>query len=361
LAGDEILQIASTATTDAYTARDLIIGPPGTFLEIVIRRGGVIKEFSVQRLRPCCVAAVRQDRVIRKLVNGLLDTSKKTCFELWLQFVDDAKECRRVLKRTAARILHFKMAAALLSWRTMVSELHQSRDIARQIILRLKSAKVSAAYATLSDHVIDMKKARESAKRVACRFMNKLKSMSFDSWSATTCQTRRYRAALSRAAAKWRNKYQIAAFNSWAEAVTALRDAAARARLVEIEAKNAQYRKECVMRRVTKHWKSRALSKMFSAWCYKKDAAVRVRWLCKRTVLRILHMRLGRAFCVWQEKVYESLRYKVSSPVYAFNYCATSNHSNGTLSLLLRRFSRLISCARSVSYTSPLHAWGEPN
>ncbi len=165
----------------------------------------------------------------------------------------------------------------------------------------------------------EMTKARESATRVVRRIMNKLKSMVFELWNANAVRNRSCRIILARTAAKWRCKNLSAAISAWACTAAELQELRAReielerrAQLKEVEAKNEQYRRECVMRRVTKHWKSRALSKMFRAWGCKTDDAARLRSVCKRTVLRIMHMRVARVFSVWDERVSESLRYKVS-------------------------------------------------
>ena len=174
MAGDEILEIAGTRTSIAQEARDLILGAPGTFLEIIIKRGSAIKEFNLRRLRPCCSDAVRQDRFIRNIAARLRETSEKKCWHFWKKHALAAAQRKRLLRKGASRFFRAKLGAAFLSWQTVVAELHMSRDVVRKIIQRLKGAKVSAAFATWVEHRTDMQKARESALKVVSRIMNKV-------------------------------------------------------------------------------------------------------------------------------------------------------------------------------------------
>jgi hypothetical protein len=311
--GDRILEIANTRVITGQAARDLILGQPGTFLEMSILRGSAIKEFSVQRLRPCCISAVRQDLILRKMASALIDTSKRDSFERWIKVVDDAKEHMRLLKKAAGKIMRAKVAAALFTWQSMVAELKRSREVARKVFSRIKSAKLAGAFTTWADHKGNVERARECCKKVILRILNKIKSSAFDSWSATTARSRHNRAVLTRTAQKWKNASILGAFLSWSDFALDQREAKERERMLEIEAKNEHYRKQCVMQRVAKHWKCRSLSKMFGSWVFKTEETQRARALCKRAAGRIIQMRAARAFLTWNEKVSQSLHYKVTN------------------------------------------------
>jgi hypothetical protein len=310
-AGDRIFEISSTAVRTGQAARALILGQPGTFLEIVIKRGDSIKEFSVQRMRPCCIDAVRRDAILRKTAKAMMRSSTMACFEQWARRVEDAKARMRVLKKAVAKIMRAQVAAAFFSWQSMVVDLHHSRCIVHNAFSRLTLAKLAAAVTTWADHKRIMDSARESAKRVISRILNKLKSSAFNSWRVATVRYRRHRAVLSRTALHWKNASMAGALASWVDYTADQRDARQRAHILEIEAGKERRRKERLLLRVAKHWKFRALSKMFRAWAFKKDESARVRALCTRAALRIQQLRIARAFLTWSEKVSECLRFKV--------------------------------------------------
>ena len=103
----------------------------------------------------------------------------------------------------------------------------------------------------------------------------------------------------------------VSSLASWAVAAADGREEKKRAQMLELEEKNRQFHKENVLRRVTKHWKSRALSKMFNAWTSKAVDSARARSMCKRAALRITNMRAASAFMTWDVKASQSVRYKV--------------------------------------------------
>jgi hypothetical protein len=310
-AGDRILEISNTAVTTGQAARALILGQPGTFLEIVIKRGDSIKEFSVQRMRPCCIDAVRRDAILRRTAAAIMLSSTTACFEQWARHVEDVKERMRLLRKAVAKVMRAKVAAAFFSWQIMARNLNCSRSIVHKVFSRLTMAKLVAAFETWAEHKRNIDSARESAKKVISRILCKFKSSAFDSWRGATVRYRRHRAVLSRAAMHWKNSSRAGAIASWLLYTADQRNAKQRALMLEIEAQKERRCKESASLRVTKHWKFRTLSKVLRAWGFKKHESARARALCKRAALRMLRSRTARAFSTWSEKVFDRLRYKV--------------------------------------------------